>query len=141
MASLPSLPHPCSPHRIDDNIEESLTNIESARSALLRHLNQISSNKWLMIKIFAILIFFMMLDLAISRKGGIGIDIGICMISGAFRVVDAHVQGGMVGDLSFMLPEFMQVGDLTSGLRLITKAAFENSKDGLRKGASTFKSF
>lgn len=27
-------------------------------------------------------------------------------------------------------------GALTSGLRLITKAAFENSKDGLRKGAS-----
>ncbi|KAL7253357.1 hypothetical protein ACSBR1_007813 [Camellia fascicularis] len=46
--------------RIDDNMEESLTNVESARSALLRHLNQISSNRWLMIKIFAILIFFLM---------------------------------------------------------------------------------
>ncbi|CAL5363790.1 unnamed protein product [Camellia sinensis] len=46
--------------RIDDNMEESLTNVESARSALLRHLNQISSNRWLMIKIFAILVFFLM---------------------------------------------------------------------------------
>jgi len=27
-------------------------------------------------------------------------------------------------------------GALTSALRLITKAAFDNSKDGLRKGAS-----
>lgn len=45
--------------RIDDNMEESLSNVESARSSLLRHLNQISSNRWLMIKIFAILIFFL----------------------------------------------------------------------------------
>ena len=30
-------------------------------------------------------------------------------------------------------------GALTSGLRLITKAAFEDSNDGLRKGASKFK--
>jgi len=29
-------------------------------------------------------------------------------------------------------------GALTSVLRLITKAIFENSKDGLRKGASKF---
>ncbi|XP_028059290.1 equilibrative nucleotide transporter 3-like isoform X7 [Camellia sinensis] len=86
------------------------------------------------------------LNLATSGKGGIGTYIGICIISGAFGVADAHVQGGMVGDLSFMLPEFIQSflaglaasGALTSGLRLITKAAFENSKDGLRKGAILF---
>ncbi|KAJ8546573.1 hypothetical protein K7X08_032647 [Anisodus acutangulus] len=50
----------------------------------------------------------------------------------AFGVADAHVQGGMIGDLSFMLPEFLQSflvggaasGALTSSLRLITKAAF-----------------
>ncbi|THG05539.1 hypothetical protein TEA_016692 [Camellia sinensis var. sinensis] len=95
--------------RIDDNMEESLTNVESAHSALLRHLNQISSNRWLRIQIFAILIFFLMLDLATSGKGGIGTYIGICMISCAFGVADAHVQGGMVSDLSFMLPELMQV--------------------------------
>ncbi|KAL7193856.1 hypothetical protein ACSBR2_025485 [Camellia fascicularis] len=51
----------------------------------------------------------LVLDLATSRKGRIGTYIGICIISGAFGVADAHVQGGMVGDLSFMLPEFMQV--------------------------------
>lgn len=45
--------------RIDDNMDESLANVEGARSALLRHLNQISSNRWLVIKIFAILIFFL----------------------------------------------------------------------------------
>ncbi|KAL3509536.1 hypothetical protein ACH5RR_028937 [Cinchona calisaya] len=88
----------------------------------------------------------LILDLATSGRGGIGTFVGICVISGAFGVADAHVQGGMVGDLSFMLPEFIQSflaglaasGALTSALRLITKAAFENSKDGLRKGAILF---
>lgn len=53
------------------------------------------------------------MDLATSGKGGIGTFIGICAISGAFGVADAHVQGGMVGDLSFMLPEFIQVSICT----------------------------
>nr|GMD78056.1 equilibrative nucleotide transporter 3-like isoform X1 [Ipomoea batatas] len=52
----------------------------------------------------------------------------------------------MVGDLSFMSPELVQSflaglaasGALTSGLRLITKAIFDNSKDGFRKGAILF---
>ncbi|KAL3345450.1 hypothetical protein AABB24_024418, partial [Solanum stoloniferum] len=82
------------------------------------------------------------LDLATSGTGGIGNYIGICFIVGCFGVADAHVQGGMVGDLAFMCPEFMQSffgglaasGALTSGLRLITKAAFENSNNGFRKG-------
>ena len=116
------------------------------------------------------------MDLATSGKGGIGTFIGICIVSGVFGIADAHVQGGMVGDLSYMLPEFIQVsitivittmrfksyfehihlimvlllqsflagsaasGALTSALRLITKAMFENSPGGLRKGASKFNS-
>ncbi|KAL2476785.1 Equilibrative nucleotide transporter 3 [Abeliophyllum distichum] len=103
----------------------------------------------------------LVLDLATSGRGGFGTYIGICVISAAFGVADANVQGGMVGDLSFMLPELIQVdfsvadlfwfkfsslflaglaasGALTSALRLITKAAFQNSKDGLRKGAILF---
>ncbi|KAL6326470.1 hypothetical protein AAG906_008332 [Vitis piasezkii] len=47
--------------RIDDNMDESLANVEGAQSALLKHLNQISSNRWLLLKIFAILIFFLMI--------------------------------------------------------------------------------
>ncbi|CAN4083926.1 unnamed protein product [Withania somnifera] len=86
------------------------------------------------------------LDLATSGKGGIGNYIGVCAIVGCFGVADAHVQGGMVGDLAFMCPEFMQSffaglaasGALTSGLRLMTKAAFETSNDGLRKGVTLF---
>uniref|UniRef100_A0A6M2F9V2 t-SNARE coiled-coil homology domain-containing protein n=1 Tax=Populus davidiana TaxID=266767 RepID=A0A6M2F9V2_9ROSI len=45
--------------RIDDNMDESLNNVENARGSLLRHLNQISSNRWLMMKIFAVIIFFL----------------------------------------------------------------------------------
>ncbi|KAK4286202.1 hypothetical protein QN277_002793 [Acacia crassicarpa] len=95
---------------------------------------------------FIATLLVLILDLATSGKGGLGTFIGICVISGAFGVADAHVQGGVVGDLSYMKPEFVQSflcglaasGVLTSSLRLITKAAFENSRDGLRKGAIMF---
>lgn len=49
------------------------------------------------------------MDLATGGKGGIGVFVGLCIISAAFGVADAHVQGGMVGDLSLMCPEFIQV--------------------------------
>ncbi|PON85795.1 Equilibrative nucleoside transporter [Trema orientale] len=85
-------------------------------------------------------------DLVTNGKGGVGPYIGICVLVAAFGVADAHVQGGMVGDLSFMLPEFMQsffaglaaAGVLTSGLRLVTKAAFDKTDHGLRKGTLLF---
>ncbi|PIA46520.1 hypothetical protein AQUCO_01500219v1 [Aquilegia coerulea] len=54
-------------------------------------------------------LFVLVLDLATSGKGGIWTFIGVCFASAAFGVADAHVQGGMVGDLSFMRPEFVQV--------------------------------
>ncbi|XVE49828.1 hypothetical protein DITRI_Ditri01bG0113300 [Diplodiscus trichospermus] len=102
--------------------------------------------------LFGYILFFLsslavlVLDLATSGKGGVGTFVGICVISGIFGVADAHVQGGMIGDLSYMRPEFIQSfvaglaasGALTSALRLITKAAFENSQHGLRKGAILF---
>nr|GEV27549.1 equilibrative nucleotide transporter 3-like [Tanacetum cinerariifolium] len=86
------------------------------------------------------------IDLATSGKGGIGNYIFICLYVAGFGVADAHVQGGMVGDLSFMKPEFMQSffaglaasGAVTSGLRLTTKAVFDKSSDGLRKGTMLF---
>ncbi|CAI9280166.1 unnamed protein product [Lactuca saligna] len=102
--------------------------------------------------LFGYILFFfgtlavLLLDLATSGKGGIGSFIGLCAISAAFGVADAYVQGGMIGDLSFMLPEFIQSflaglaasGAITSGLRLLTKAVFDNSQNGLRKGALLF---
>ncbi|KAL6856082.1 hypothetical protein ACP4OV_018884 [Aristida adscensionis] len=88
------------------------------------------------------------LDVATSGRGGIAPFVGICIIAAAFGVADGHVQGGMTGDLSLMCPEFIQSffaglaasGAITSGLRFVTKAAFENSRDGLRKGAMLFSS-
>lgn len=47
--------------RIDDNMDESLANVEGASNALLKYLNKISSNRWLMIKLFLILILFLVI--------------------------------------------------------------------------------
>ncbi|KAK3125353.1 hypothetical protein QOZ80_7BG0603770 [Eleusine coracana subsp. coracana] len=86
------------------------------------------------------------LDVATKGQGGLGVFIGVCIISAIFGAADANCQGALVGDLSLMCPEFIQSflaglaasGILTSALRLITKAAFENRKDGLRIGAILF---
>ncbi|KAK3433219.1 hypothetical protein EUGRSUZ_D00755, partial [Eucalyptus grandis] len=91
-------------------------------------------------------LLLLVLDLATSGKGGVWPYFDICVLVASFGVTDAHVQGGMIGDLSFMCPEFMQSffariaasGALTSGMRLITKAAFDKAHDGLRKGAMLF---
>ncbi|KAG8381876.1 hypothetical protein BUALT_Bualt05G0018400 [Buddleja alternifolia] len=45
--------------RIDENMDDTLSNVEGAQGALLKYLNSISSNRWLMIKIFFVLIFFL----------------------------------------------------------------------------------
>ncbi|KAK7412258.1 hypothetical protein VNO78_03709 [Psophocarpus tetragonolobus] len=88
----------------------------------------------------------LVLDLATSGKGGIGPYIILCALAACFGVADAHVQGGMVGDLSFMCPEFIQSffaglaasGVLASCVRLLTKLGFEKSVHGLRKGTMLF---
>ncbi|KAK8543260.1 hypothetical protein V6N13_136211 [Hibiscus sabdariffa] len=46
--------------RIDENMDDTLANVEGAQGALLKYLNSISSNRWLMIKIFFVLILFLM---------------------------------------------------------------------------------
>ncbi|KAG5591877.1 hypothetical protein H5410_042391 [Solanum commersonii] len=49
--------------RIDENMDDTLTNMEGAQGALLKNLNSISLNRWLIIKIFSVLIFFRMIFL------------------------------------------------------------------------------
>ncbi|KAK4345100.1 hypothetical protein RND71_035276 [Anisodus tanguticus] len=71
---------------------------------------------------------FIQLNLATSRKGGLGSYIGICGIVATFGVVDALVKGGMMGDLSFMCPEFIQDSPLPIFKYYRTKAAEEGSK-------------
>ncbi|KAG6547387.1 hypothetical protein Mapa_010835 [Marchantia paleacea] len=47
--------------RIDENLEETTANVEGAQGALLKYLNQISSNRWLIIKIFMVLVIFLLI--------------------------------------------------------------------------------
>ncbi|CAK9291562.1 unnamed protein product [Gordionus sp. m RMFG-2023] len=47
--------------RIDANVEETHFSIEAAHSEILRYFHSLSSNRWLMIKIFAILVIFVVL--------------------------------------------------------------------------------
>ncbi|KAI7989017.1 Syntaxin-32 [Camellia lanceoleosa] len=49
--------------RIDENMDDTLANVEGAQGQLVRYLNGISSNRWLMIKIFFVLIVFLMIFL------------------------------------------------------------------------------
>ncbi|KAK3164059.1 hypothetical protein QOZ80_1AG0012090 [Eleusine coracana subsp. coracana] len=47
--------------RIDENMEETLSNVDGAQGQLLKYLNSISSNRWLMMKIFFVLMVFLMI--------------------------------------------------------------------------------
>ncbi|XP_010527196.1 PREDICTED: syntaxin-32 [Tarenaya hassleriana] len=49
--------------RIDQNMDDTLANVEGAQTQLARYLNSISSNRWLMIKIFFVLVAFLMIFL------------------------------------------------------------------------------
>ena len=45
--------------RIDANIEETLGNVDNAKQQLLKYLNNISNNRWLMLKVFFVLLMFL----------------------------------------------------------------------------------
>ncbi|KAG8053187.1 hypothetical protein GUJ93_ZPchr0001g29528 [Zizania palustris] len=47
--------------RIDENVDDTLANVEGAQGQLLKYLNSISSNRWLMMKIFFVLMVFLMI--------------------------------------------------------------------------------
>ncbi len=44
--------------RIDSNVTETQMNVEAAHTELLKYFKGITSNRWLMIKIFAVVIIF-----------------------------------------------------------------------------------
>jgi syntaxin 5 len=44
--------------RIDSNVEETAMNVEAAHHELLKYFNNISKNRWLIIKIFGVLMAF-----------------------------------------------------------------------------------
>ena len=45
--------------RIDENLEDANANVDNAQAQLLRYLQRISSNRWLVMKIFAVLLAFL----------------------------------------------------------------------------------
>jgi syntaxin 5 len=47
--------------RIDENMDDTLANVEGAQGQLLKYLNSISSNRWLIIKIFFVLLAFLLI--------------------------------------------------------------------------------
>ena len=46
--------------RIDENVEDTLANVDAGQGQLLKYLNTISSNRWLVMKVLAVLMAFMM---------------------------------------------------------------------------------
>lgn len=47
--------------RIDENVDMTVVNVEGAHKQLLSYLNKLSSNRWLIIKVFTVLIVFVIL--------------------------------------------------------------------------------
>ncbi|KAK9916837.1 hypothetical protein WJX75_007635 [Coccomyxa subellipsoidea] len=47
--------------RIDENVDDTLANVDSAQAQLLKYLNSISSNRWLVMKIFMVLLVFLVI--------------------------------------------------------------------------------
>ncbi|KAG2317227.1 hypothetical protein Bca52824_020349 [Brassica carinata] len=91
----------------------------------------------------------LLLDVATKGEGTLLAYIALCSIVACFGMANAYVEGAMLGELAFMCPEFIQsfvaglgvAGAVTSALRLITKAVFDKSPNGLRKGALLFLAF
>ena len=50
--------------RIDENIDDTLANVDSAQAQLLKYLNNISSNRWLIMKVFFVLMLFLFIFIA-----------------------------------------------------------------------------
>ena len=46
--------------RIDQDVDDSVTNVESAQAQLMKYFDRISSNRWLVIKIFFVLLLFLL---------------------------------------------------------------------------------
>ncbi|PNW71236.1 hypothetical protein CHLRE_16g692050v5 [Chlamydomonas reinhardtii] len=47
--------------RIDENVEDTLSNVNAAQAQLLKYLNGLQNNKWLVLKVLGVLLVFMVL--------------------------------------------------------------------------------
>lgn len=48
-------------HRIDSNVDDAQLNVEAAHDELLRYFRSVSSNRWLMLKVFGVIIVFIVI--------------------------------------------------------------------------------
>jgi syntaxin 5 len=46
--------------RIDENVGDTLANVDAGQAQLLKYLNTISSNRWLLLKVFGVIMMTMM---------------------------------------------------------------------------------
>lgn len=46
--------------RIDENVDDTLQNVTSAQAQLLKYLNTVSNNRWLVLKVFGVLMVFLL---------------------------------------------------------------------------------
>ncbi|WZZ03153.1 hypothetical protein YC2023_089074 [Brassica napus] len=91
-------------------------------------------------------ILLLTVDIVTKGNGGITPFLLLSIVSAGFGVANALVEGAMIGHLSCICPDLIQpfaagigvAGAIASVLRLLTKAVFQNSRDGLRKGALSF---
>jgi hypothetical protein len=56
----------CADIRIDANTDDIVTNVGGAQRELLKYYARVTSNRWLMIKIFGVLIIFFLLWVLVS---------------------------------------------------------------------------
>merc|ERR1719309_1083717 len=47
--------------RIDSNVEDTALNVELGHNEILKYFQSVTSNRWLMVKIFGVLIFFFLI--------------------------------------------------------------------------------
>ena len=52
--------------RIDDNVDNVVSNVDAAQAQLLKYLQTISNNRWLALKVFGILLIFVLLFIFVS---------------------------------------------------------------------------
>ncbi|CAM6094977.1 unnamed protein product [Calypogeia fissa] len=109
-----------------------------------------ASTRWRILSGFALFIaaiaLAIVIDVATHGSGGIGSFVGMCFLIAMLGIGDGTAQGGLVGDLSFMHPSYLQAynaglaasGVATTVMRMITKVAFGDGNFGLRKGALVF---
>ena len=47
--------------RIDSNVEDTALNVDRGHNEILKYFQSVTSNRWLMVKIFGVLIFFFLI--------------------------------------------------------------------------------